>query len=259
MHHFNGERRAELHGKVPIRNAVDGVQTDPVKAEGPGLHLPVCIVGGPCKGTAADGRDVQASSAVLQPSEIAQQHHRVGHELMAEGDGLGPLQMGVARHDRGLVFLRLIAYNRGEGFGQVRQRVDFIPQIHAEIQRHLIVAASRGVELFAHIPEALGQHLLDEHVDILGLHIDLQCAGAKIVQDRVQAVNERVGLILCDDPPGAQHRRVGHGAGDILPCHAAVKGDGRVEVVSKLRRRRLRPPCPKLGHNYKSFPYRLPL
>ena len=244
MHHLDGERRAELCGKVAVGHPVDGVEADPVKAEPCRLQLPVGVVGGAGQGTAADGRHVQPSSAVREPSEISQQHHRIGHELVAEGNGLGPLQVGIARHDGGLVFLRLVAEDRGEAFGQRRDGVDLIPQVHAEIQRHLVVAAAGGVELFAHIAEALCQHRLHEHVDVLGLGVDGERAGREIVQDALQPVDELCGLVLGDDALCPQHGRAGHGAGNILLCHAAVKGDGGVKVVGKLRRLRLRPPCP---------------
>lgn len=44
-----------LHRKVPVRNAVHAVHGDAVKAQEPGLHPPIRIVGGAGQGTAADG------------------------------------------------------------------------------------------------------------------------------------------------------------------------------------------------------------
>ena len=87
------------------------------------------------------------------------------------------------------------------------------------------------MKLLAHIPQPLGQHLLNEHVDILAAEVECQLAGIQIVQNSLKAVDELLGLPLGDDALGAQHGGMSHGAGDILSVHPAVKVDGGIEVV----------------------------
>ena len=167
---------------------------------------------------------------------------------MPERDGLGALQVGIAGHDIRLVRLGLIGQRRDE---RLRERDDLVrlrAQIHAQVERDLIVAAAGGVQALAGVADALGEHLLDEHVDILGGRVNLQRAGFEIVQDRLQAVDDRVRVGLRDDVLRAEHGRVRHGAGDILAVHPAVEPDGGVEVVRDLAGIPCRAPGPELTH-----------
>ena len=151
--------------------------------------------------------------------------------MVAERDGLRALQMRIPRQDGRLVRLCL----RGDGREQLlHERDDLLrlaAHVHAQVERHLIVAAARGVELFSYIAHALGQHLLDEHVDVLAAHVEFQRAGIQIVQNPLQRVDERRRVLLRNDALCAEHRRVRHAALDILPVHFTVKPDGRVEII----------------------------
>ncbi len=132
--------------------------------------------------------------------------------------------------------------------------VALLAQIHPQVERNLIVAAARGVQLFAHVAEPFGQDLLDEHVDILARGVEGQCSGVQIVQNALQAVNQRVGVGATENAAGAEHGGVRHAAGDVLPVHPAVVGDGRVEII---RQRSVRPsvrPGPHLCHA-RSLPF----
>ena len=152
--------------------------------------------------------------------------------------------MGVAREDGILIGFRL--------FGQHGQKLpeeggDFIhltPKVQPQIQGHLVVSASGGVKLLAHIPQALGQLLLHEHMDVLAVRVEVQPAAVQILQDALQALNEGVGLLLGQDPAGGQHGGVGLGAGDVLPVHPAVKGEGGVEIVCQTAGHTVGPSCP---------------
>ena len=154
--------------------------------------------------------------------------------MMAEGDGLRPLQMGIAGENVGLVRLGL---RRERGDERLRETDDLgclASEIHAQIERDLIVPAARGVQLFPHVADALGEHLLDKHVDVLGAHVKLQRAGIQIVQNALQRVDDALRVRLRDDLLCAEHGRVRHGARDVLLIHAAVKADGGIEVVRDL-------------------------
>ena len=114
------------------------------------------------------------------------------------------------------------------------QAVTFALQIHADIERDLIVAGARGVELFADIPNALGQDGFDKHVDILGLRIERQRAGLQIGQNAGKTVDDLIGVCLCQNAAFGQHGGVRHRACDILLVHPSIDGDGGVECVRQL-------------------------
>ena len=134
-----------------------------------------------------------------------------------------------------------ILYQRGD-------LIDLVFEIHSQIQRHLIVPAAGGVEHFAHIPQPLGQHLLDEHVDVLAAKVEFQRPGFQIGQNARQTVDDRIRIRLRQNAALGKHCCMRHGAGDILPVHPSVDGDRRVECVSQCRSLRLRPARPKLVH-----------
>ena len=173
----------------------------------------------------------------------------VGQQLLAEGDGLRALQVGVARHDGILVGARLRVQGRDDGQHERLQRGDLVFQIQPQVKRDLIVARAGGMQLFADVTDAAGELGLDEHVDVLGLHVELQRAGLQIREDPGQTANDLVGVRLRQDAAFGEHGGVGHGAGDVLLVHPAVNGDGGVESVGQRRSLRLRPARPKFVHS----------
>ncbi len=87
--------------------------------------------------------------------------------MLGKGDGLRPLEMGVAGHDGVLVLLRLSAEDRLQLQQLPHDDGDLLPDIHAEVQRHLVVAAAGGVQALARVADPRGEQGLDVHVDVL--------------------------------------------------------------------------------------------
>ena len=108
VHHQDRQGAHQLQTVVPVRDPVQTVQGDGGEAQGFGLHHPVGFVSGARQGAAADGGHVHASQRVVNAARVPQQHHAVGQQMVAEADGLGPLQMGVAGHDAGFMGRRLV-------------------------------------------------------------------------------------------------------------------------------------------------------
>ena len=151
--------------------------------------------------------------------------------MVTEKDGLGTLQVGVARGNKGLALLRLIGNGGDEGSQLLHQLFAFFPEVQPQIQCHLIVAASGGMELLAHISQPLGQHLLHEHMDVLTGHVEGQLSAVQIRQNFLQTLLKLPCLLRGDDILHPQHGSVGDGAFDILPVHPAVEADGGIEIV----------------------------
>ena len=150
---------------------------------------------------------------------------------MAEGDGLGTLQMGVAGHDGGGVLGCLLADHLDQLDDIRLQRAAVIPEGQADIQGHLIVPAAAGMQPLAGVADPGGQGLLDEGVDVLGVGVDLQLAGGQIVGDGRQPVEDVLTVLLGDDALLGEHGSMDAAAPHILCDHPLVKTDGRVEIV----------------------------
>ena len=107
--------------------------------------------------------------------------------MVGKGDGLGALQMRVARH-HGLKMLSGLVGQRIEVAEQERMDLlALIPQIQADIQGDLVVAAAGCMQALAGIAQAAGQFRLYEHVDVLGCGVDGERASLQIAGNALQA------------------------------------------------------------------------
>ena len=150
---------------------------------------------------------------------------------MAQGDGLRLLHVRVAGHDVGLVRFGRVQ-QRVQQLRQVRHRlVGDVLDVHAAVQGHLVVAAAAGVQALARLADARGQERLDVHVDVLGVELEVHLARLDVLEQVLQARDDRVRIRRGQDPLLAQHRRVGDGAFDVLLVEPLVERDGGVEVV----------------------------
>ena len=156
-------------------------------------------------------------------------------ELQEGDEEIVPFSYSTKRpRENTAVCFRLVGDGLNEVFDQGGDLIDLITQVHPDVQGHLIVPGAGGVELLAHITDAMGQDLLHKHVDIFTGHVEFQRAGVQVVQNARETLDELVGIFICNDMLGGQHGGVGHGAGDILPVHPAVKMDRGVEIVRDL-------------------------
>ena len=169
--------------------------------------------------------------------------------MVAEGDGLGALEVGIAGHDGGGVCLGLLGQSLDEVADEGNDLGDLVAEVHTDIQSHLVVTASGGVELLAHVTQPLGQHLLHEHMDILAGHVDGKGSRLDIGEDPLQTRDEGVGLGLGNDMASGQHGGVGHTALDVLTVHTGVEVDGGIEIVCDLIGYAVGAACPHFCHD----------
>ena len=233
VHHEDGEGAQKLQGVVPVGDPVQGIAHRAGKAQVPGGHKAVDGIGGARQSAGAQGAEVQPLTAVLQPGDVPAELCRVGHEVLGKGDGLGPLEVGVAGHDGGLVLLGLAAEHRLQLQELLHDDGDLLPDVHPEVQGHLVVPGAAGVEALSRVPDPLREEGLHIHVDILVVGGEFHLSCLDISQDGLESRHDGLCVGGGDDARGPQHLGVGHGAGDILLVEPLVKLDGGVEVVDK--------------------------
>ena len=98
-----------------------------------------------------------------------------------------------------------------------------------DVGGHLVVARARGVQPAADRPGELGEPPLDGHVDVLVVGREREAALAQLGLDRVQAGQQRVAVLVRDDPLRGQHARVRARLRDVVGPQAPVEADRRVE------------------------------
>ena len=233
MHHEDGAGGQELDGEVSVGHRVHRVVGGFGKAQGGGGLEPIHRIGGGGQGARPQGALVHPLQTVLQPGHVPAEHIGVGHHVVGEGGGLGPLEVGVAGHDGVQVGLRLLHQHLLQVQHHVDNLGDLLLDVQAEVHRHLVVAAAGGVEALARVADTPGAQGLDVHVDVLVLQGELHLVRLDVRQNGLEAVDNLLRLVLLDDALLAQHGGVGDGARDILFVHPGVKGDGGVEVVDQ--------------------------
>ena len=165
---------------------------------------------------------------------------------MGEGGGLGPLEVGIAGHHRVQVGLGLFHQHLLQVQDLLDDGGDLFFHIKASVHGHLVVPGAGGVQPLASVADALGQHGLDVHVDVLVVQRELHLAVLDVGQDGLQALDDLLGLVLLDDALLAQHGGVGDGAPDVLLIQPGVKADGGIKVVYQCVGLLLKPSSPKL-------------
>ena len=232
MHHAQGDGAGQLDAEVTVGHAIEAVGAGCCKAQLLGGKGAVQRIGGACQSAAAQrALGVHPGGGVLEALQIPQQHPCVGHQRVAEGNGLGALQVGVAGHDGGGVLGSLLADDLYQLDDVGLQCMAVVPQGQADIQRHLIVPAAAGVETLACVADAGGQSLLHKGMDVLGVGVDGEGAGGQIIGDGGQTAQDVLTVFFRDDALLGQHGGVDAAAPHILCDHPLVEADGRVEVV----------------------------
>ena len=103
--------------------------------------------------------------------------------MMAKGDGLRALQMGIARHHRALIVQSFLAEHLDQFLDLPIEHAALFAQVQAVVQRHLVVPAAGCVQALSGVPQAGCELRFHKGVDVLGLRVDLQRAGFQIRQD----------------------------------------------------------------------------
>ena len=164
--------------------------------------------------------------------------------MLAKGDGLGPLHMGIARHDGIRIGLRLVAEHLDQLGDGGLQLAAIRPESEPQVQGHLVVAAPGGMQALTRVPNAAGQFRFDKGMDILTACIHLQPAAFQVLCDGLQPLGDGCAVRLGQDTLPGQHGPMGQGTLDILGRHTAIHPDGGVEIIRRLIQLPVKLTCP---------------
>jgi hypothetical protein len=104
---------------------------------------------------------------------------------------------------------------------------------HRHVGRHLVVSRAGRVELAAHRPGDLGEPPLDRHVDVLVVLGDDERIRVDLGTHRVEAVLERLEVLVADDRAARQHAGVGARLLQVVGREPVVEADRRVERLEE--------------------------
>ena len=119
---------------------------------------------------------------------ITVEHLHIGKEMMSQRYGLCALQVSVARDENLLV-------GRGQpdkgGLKRANSRLqgrDLVTEIETQVGRHLIITAASRMKLGPRITDAVGQLLLDIHVNIFQIDGELNLTGGNLLTEGIQTL-----------------------------------------------------------------------
>ena len=231
MHHDDREGIRQLNAVVAVGNAVQTVCHRCIKAQQLRRFFPIDVVCGASQCTAAQRAFVHTLCCVVQSAQITEQHLYICQQVVCKSHRLGTLQMGIAgEHGFGVLFCQLHQHGT-QLFHQSADLLDLVPQIQPQIQCHLIVSGTGGVQPLAHIAVTLGQLCLHEHVNVLRIGIKFQLAAVQICQNGSQPLNNGLAVLLGDDAAVPQHGGMGDTALNVMPVHTGIKCDRGVKRI----------------------------
>ena len=165
---------------------------------------------------------------------------------MAQRDRLRGLEMGETGHDALGMFpgahdqRHLQRPQPGIGL------FTCIAHPQAEVGRHLVVAAARGVQPPGRRADQFGQPAFGGHVDVFEVPVLGHAVRLVFGGDRVQPLGDQRGVFRRDDALRAQHGDMGLGRGDVLPPQRLVERDRGVYLAHDRRRAGGETPAPHL-------------
>ena len=220
----------ELDDVIPIPHSVYAVLTHADETQFGSQSPAVYVERIPGQRARPQRANLRAPRRVVQPLPVALELPEEGHQPVAKEQRLRRLQVGVAGHDHVQVSLGLL----DDGLLQFDQRIaqggHLVQQVEAQVGGHLVVTGAAGVQFPCHRAHQLGQPPLNRGVDVLVAGLDLKVASVELSAHLLQAGDELVALLVCDQPCPRQRAGVGDAPPDVGLVHPPVEANRLAEA-----------------------------
>ena len=178
--------------------------------------------------------DWDSIRAVREAVRIPVQHFHVSQQVMAHGDGLGALQVSIARHHGICVFLRLHDQRALQMAHFSQNFIDFRPAVKPRVRSYLVIAGACGMQLGARSADAPGEFAFNVHVHVLQFPAPREVACFNVFQDVFQAGFNGVEFFLRKQASLELGPRMGDGSGNVLAEKPPVVGDGFAVALNQI-------------------------
>ena len=154
---------------------------------------------------------------------------------MAEVDGLGLLQVSVARHHLAEVLLGEVEDRLHQAHFESTDFGGAVTHVKLEVGADLVVTATARVDLFAECADAFGEHAFHGHVDVLVGFLPQVLAGLVVLEDAGQAVANLLVVGLAEHARFHQALAVADAAFDVFFNEFGVELQAEAQVHHALR------------------------
>ena len=230
----HGQVKEGFHDVIPVGNGIHGILRYGVKAQFCGNPAAVQADGGTGNSSGTQRGNVQAPAAVREAVRVPVQHFHVSQQMVAHRDGLGALQVGIARHHGVRVLLRLHDQRALQMAHFFQDFINLRPAVKPCVRSHLVVAGACGMQLGTRRADASGQLAFNVHVHVFQLPAPREAACLNVLQNVLQAGFNGAEFLLRKQACLELCPRMGDGSGNVLAEEPPVVGDGFAVALNQI-------------------------
>ena len=139
--------------------------------------------------------------------------------------------MGIARHQDVCIGTALLHQYLEKTLCEQGDLLESVAHEEFEIDQHLVVARTSGVDLFTHITETTCQKQFDLRVDVFDALLNDQLAGLCLSMDATQLCEQHFEFVGLQKTDALKHgdmcHRAQHVVGSEEKIHFAIQSDGK--------------------------------
>ena len=231
MHHQHRSEGQEIQNVIPVADRVHAVRVNRCKIQLLRHIKTVDGESGSGNGTGPQRHHIRVFPYPQQAAEVTLQHVEISQQMVGKGDGLRPLQMGIARHQGLVVFFchcQEFPFKIQQQFPNLYQ----LPfHVHMHVQSHLVVAAPGRVQPCPRVPDPFRQAGFHIHMDVFQGYAEFKITGLNIFQDILEPRHDLLSVCLRNDAALYQHVGMGNAAPDIFAIQTLIIINGRIKCV----------------------------
>ena len=214
-----------IEREITVGHGIETITGRLREAEGACRHVAIDIEPRSGQCCRAERTFIHPYQGIGKARAITDQHFEIGEQMMSQGHRLRRLQMRESGHDAiGMLFGS--ADQRGkQGIDTRNGALHGAAHPHAEIGRHLIVAAAGRVQAPGSGADDLGQAGFGGHVDVLEVPILGYAVAFIFGRDLLQAFIDRLRVSLAHNALLGQHGHMRPASRDILAPERLVERD----------------------------------
>ena len=233
MGHDQAGGRRQFDGEVSVAHRIQRIARSGSEAQQLRGVLTLDGVAGASQGCGAQWRVVETRATVPQAAMVALQHLEPRHHVVAEGDGLGGLQVGEPGHDGVGLALGDVQQGQLQALQRGTDGIDLVAHIQTDVGGHLVIARTPGVQFLARHADAARELRLDVHVHIFQRHGPLEAPCHDVLADSLQPGDDVLHFLRAQNADLAEHGGVGDGAIDVVVIQTLVEGHGSGEALDE--------------------------
>ena len=227
----NGGGGQKFLNKIPRGHGIHTVGHGAIKSQSLGRFVSVNGKGCSRQSCRPQGAFIKTTDTIGKTEPIPPKHFHVGQKMMGQADGLGDLQMGIARHQGFGMIPRFLVQLPLQIPKQILKALARPPQDHTKICHHLIIAGSPRVQSPRRIPDQGFQAGFDVHMNIFQLAPKGKASLSNFHHNGMHALADGLIILGRKDAAIPQHFSMGEGGLNILIHHLFIHIQRYVDIL----------------------------